>query len=1337
MASLLIGSALGYFFGPLGFLAGSALGALLDPQKGPQISDLHLQGSTYGAVIPICYGTMRVAGQVIWTTNLHPHQNKGKGGGGPEVTTYTASFDVLICEGPISGIQRIWADGTLIYDTTGTVTGLPSLPMVFYSGAETQLPDPTEESAMGVGFVPAYRGYARVVFTELDLTNYGNSLPRLTFQVFTASGVVPWRVSSFTPWSLTTGKAGATFNGSVITISQPDSAGNVDVSQWTTQGVQIGPTVTSPGGTQTIPIVGVNAWAGLVGGGGGTYHFFTIDPVALTSIDLGLANGLTGILGSPYELGGNWPVFCNGFIYTIGDSGAGSQVLGQYNCPGGIPGLFNTSYTFAGTDKIKALGTSDTGHIYVITRDASLNTTLWRFLPGSGLTLDTSWNNATVSPTHVGSGNFNDFFVYQNVICTQWQVAASQDSIGLTQINGPLLTDISVILTTTGARPQFLGGSTGLGIDPLGVFSVLPPSGPVPLSTIVADISNRCGLAASQYNVAALIDLVPGFLISNQSTGRDNIMELRTAYFFDAVESSSVLNFVKRGGPSVISIPDNDLAAQSGHTGTPPPLALVERTQEVDLPNTMYVVFIDPNDQYLNGTQYARRLVTNSQTVATVQLAVALTVSTARAVAQLLLYTAWLERNVITFILSRQYAVYEPTDVITAHGYTIRVTDKTYVANNLIQLKGVVTNTGTFIAGPGGAVSGGNPNGPPTTSSQSPTNLLMLNLPLIVDTDYPYGPYAAMAGSSATLPWGGGILYESTDGGTTYKQITSESTPQVMGLVTSPPGNFLGGNIFDKINSFVVTIGNGGGTLSSATESAVLNGANVAYIGSGSGSTGEVIQFASATLVAANTYVLSDLLRGRRGTEWQMGQHAAGELFLLLPSLDINGPYSDLGQPRQWKALSGGQALAAVTPQTFIDTGETLRPYSPTNIYGASDGSGNVTINWTRRTRIGGQWADFTDVPLSESSESYVLQIWNSTFTVCARVVGGNQSNPASGPATITSPTFVYTAAMQTADFGQNEQHIYVSIGQLGSFGLGVQAFATIAGGGGSDVAPLHPVAPYNTGNPNTGPPPGCVGTPITGTSGNAFTWQAQSVLPSGAFGSSNYWQITIPVPASPVKGLCKITLLTYAGGNLQTGSMSATLSATPCGPPLIPAVQVSGQSAITINFSIGPSPAPQTTPQLLASTTYYLTVYTTASQLVQATLYTQEAWGGTCSGYNGTQTVALSWGSVPAGGQITQPVPSFLGGSAVVVSFTTPAGTSSNVGFLSLSEYGSAPQTQTAAGPNLSQCDFSHNVVSQQEIQVFFTVGAQLSPNTTYYWNLTHQFNGGVLVTLQKPAGL
>ena len=134
MASLVLGVAgavIGGVFGQpaLGFMVGSMIGGALFPTavpgaQGPRLTDLKVQVSTYGMGIPRVYGAVRIAGNVIWSTDIQETATTqtvnagGKGGGGSsqQQTTYSysASFAVALCEGPIIGIRKIWANGTLI-----------------------------------------------------------------------------------------------------------------------------------------------------------------------------------------------------------------------------------------------------------------------------------------------------------------------------------------------------------------------------------------------------------------------------------------------------------------------------------------------------------------------------------------------------------------------------------------------------------------------------------------------------------------------------------------------------------------------------------------------------------------------------------------------------------------------------------------------------------------------------------------------------------------------------------------------------------------------------------------------------------------------------------------------------------------------------------------------------------------------------------------------------------------------------------------------------------------------------------------------------------------------
>ncbi len=123
------------------------------------------------------FGRARVTGQMIWAARfLERHNKSGGGKGGPKTVdyAYSLSFAVAICEGPIDGIGRVWADGRLM-DQTG-------LAMRVYRGTMDQTPDPLIEAVEGEA--PAYRGTAYVVFEDLALAAFGDRAPQLSFEVF-------------------------------------------------------------------------------------------------------------------------------------------------------------------------------------------------------------------------------------------------------------------------------------------------------------------------------------------------------------------------------------------------------------------------------------------------------------------------------------------------------------------------------------------------------------------------------------------------------------------------------------------------------------------------------------------------------------------------------------------------------------------------------------------------------------------------------------------------------------------------------------------------------------------------------------------------------------------------------------------------------------------------------------------------------------------------------------------------------------------------------------------------------------------------------------------------
>ncbi len=220
----------------------------------------------------------------------------------------------------------------------------------------------------------------------------------------------------------------------------------------------------------------------------------------------------------------------------------------------------------------------------------------------------------------------------------------------------------------------------------------------------------------------------------------------------------------------------------------------------------------------------------------------------------------------------------------------------------------------------------------------------------------------------------------------------------------------------------------GEGVLSSVSELAMLNGANSALIGD------EIVQFMTATLVGAGKYELSGLLRGRLGTEDAIESHIAGERFVLLNNLLEKNETSNeyVGLERFYKAVTFGDTLANTESESFVYRAKSLLPYAPVHVKAVRDSSGNVTFSWVRRNRLHGQWRDYVDVPLSENSELYDIEIMDGETVVRSFL-------------NVAATTSDYSAAEQNADFGSVQSNISVRIYQISDIvGRGKAASAVV-----------------------------------------------------------------------------------------------------------------------------------------------------------------------------------------------------------------------------------------------------------------------------------------------------
>ena len=198
MATLVLTVVGQIFGGPAGAAIGAFAGQQIDAQifkpkgrEGPRLADLKIQASAYGQQIPKLFGTMRVAGSVIWATDLIERRAKHGGGKGRPSTTeysYAVSLAVALSSRRVRAIRRIWADGNLLRGTSGTFQ--ERCIFRWYDGSEDQAVDPLIASAVGMDKASAFRGLSYVVLEELELASFGNRIPALTFEVEADAGAI-------------------------------------------------------------------------------------------------------------------------------------------------------------------------------------------------------------------------------------------------------------------------------------------------------------------------------------------------------------------------------------------------------------------------------------------------------------------------------------------------------------------------------------------------------------------------------------------------------------------------------------------------------------------------------------------------------------------------------------------------------------------------------------------------------------------------------------------------------------------------------------------------------------------------------------------------------------------------------------------------------------------------------------------------------------------------------------------------------------------------------------------------------------------------------------------
>jgi len=545
--------------------------------------------------------------------------------------------------------------------------------------------------------------------------------------------------------------------------------------------------------------------------------------------------------------------------------------------------------------------------------------------------------------------------------------------------------------------------------------------GGVPFRELVLALFADWGLPAPEVGpIAAVLD---GFFVSRPQSLRSVLEPLTAATSVIGADTGVGIRFV-----GIDRAPSDLVAAETlVELGPDAPILTETRDELAALPVEQRLRYYDSGREFQVASARYRPPEGSTRQIEEIALSGSLNDGLATELAEVALNARWGGRTAVGFSLPLSELDIMPGDIITlrADGR-----DRELVVEEIEDLahRQVLARTLDRVAlSP--TPTPGSPSPPISPPTLSPPFAFAMNLPLIYENIPPQFSWIA----GYLRPWPGelGVWSETGD---TFDLVRTLNQPSSVGIVAAAPtpgptNRWDYGSFMD-----VVMLS---GTLFSRGELNVLNGLNALAVEAADG-TWEIVQFREATLIGERTYRLTTLLRGQVGTEraTSVGILPGARVAAVGGTIvTLRTGNADIGYEMALRIgpLAEGIGGQNVTTFDFVPTGRAKMPLAPVHGRARLRKSDNaLELSWIRRTRIDGDdWPDSGDVPLGETAERYRIEILDGGATVRS--------------AEVTSPSYVYSLAHQTADFGGAIDQVSMRITQIApDFGPGIPYEVTV-----------------------------------------------------------------------------------------------------------------------------------------------------------------------------------------------------------------------------------------------------------------------------------------------------
>jgi hypothetical protein len=491
---------------------------------------------------------------------------------------------------------------------------------------------------------------------------------------------------------------------------------------------------------------------------------------------------------------------------------------------------------------------------------------------------------------------------------------------------------------------------------------------------------------------------------------RDALEPLAGAFAFDLAERDGLPTLIARDGATVAELDEDALAL-------PEEGEALDAARTLDAPpDELRLRFIDEAADYQTGALTVRRDPADAGDVAVADLPMVMTAPRAEQVGRRLLARSRSARDETILRLSPLAALrLEPGDRVRLHDDE-RVWRVEQVA--LDETPHATLSLAEAAVGAGGEAIDWTPPSPGEPAA--PPVLHILDLPPLPGAEDDARPLIA----AAVEPWRDLDIHA----GVSAEALTVRARVDQPAAVGETLSDLPAGPLHRLHQAGRLTVRLEGATLESRPLAAVLAGANALAV-LGAGGAWEILQFLGAEAIEPDVWSLSGVLRGQAGSEPAMADLLpVGAPVVLLGDglVRAQTALSERGLPLLWRAgPAGGPAGGeGVTETQATWRALALRPWSPCHLTRTALTGGDIVFSWIRRARLSGDSLD-GEPPLSEEAERYRIELLDGESVV--RV------------AETAAPSFLWTAAMQAADFpGGVPDPVSVRVAQISAtFGPG------------------------------------------------------------------------------------------------------------------------------------------------------------------------------------------------------------------------------------------------------------------------------------------------------------